>query len=254
MPNIFYLQPMPMPMPMPSPDLSLLLAAPPGSLEAMLATPAPIPSTQQSIALGLPSELVARRPDIRKAEAELHAATASIGVAEANFYPSISLTGSAGFQANQLPEPGSWGSRQYAFGPSLNLLIFKSGRLKAMLKLSDARQREAALRYQKVVLTAWHEVRDALSALEHERTRHDDRRESVTQSQKALQSVQLQYQQCTTDFLNVLSVQNMLLANQSALATSTAAVSLSAVRLYKALGGGWDTGDADQTAPAVAMH
>lgn len=220
--------------------LSLLTAQPPASLNTLLTKRLPIPSLNERIAMGVPSELAQRRPDIRRAEAELHAATASIGIAKANFYPSITLSGSLGFQANQLSDLGSWSTHRFAFGPSINVPIFEGGRLKAMLKLSEGQQKEAALNYQKVVLSAWHEVDDAVSGLENQQKRERHLEEAVAQSQKALTSAQSQYKQGTTDYLNVLSVQNSLLANESALATSKASQSLAAVRLYKALGGGWN--------------
>lgn len=219
--------------------LSLLVAEPPEVLANSLRQPKPVPTIQGGIGVGLPSELAQRRPDVWKAEAELHAATAAIGVATASFYPSITLSGSMGFQSRQLSDLGSWGSRQFSFGPALNVPIFEGGRLKAMLKLSEARQREKALAYQKVVLTAWHEVDDSISGLANERIRRNDLRESVAESQKAFTSANAQYKQGTVDYINVLSVQDMLLSNESALTNSDVAVSLAAVKLYRALGGGW---------------
>ncbi len=219
--------------------LGLLVAEPPDALQNLLKPRGTVPTIDESIGIGVPSELAQRRPDIWKAEAELHAATANIGVANANFYPSITLSGSIGFQANQLSDLGSWNTRQFSFGPALSVPVFEGGRLKAMLEFSNAQQRQAALAYQKVVLTAWHEVNNAISGLANERIRQNDLRESVAQSQKAFDSAKLQYKQGTVDYLNVLSVQDMLLNNQSALTNSKIAASLSEVQLYKALGGGW---------------
>ncbi|MFR0713591.1 efflux transporter outer membrane subunit [Enterobacterales bacterium BD_CKDN230030183-1A_HGKHYDSX7] len=219
--------------------LSLLTAQPPARLNALLENNPAIPSLSQKIEMGVPSDLAKRRPDIRRAEAELHAAIASIGVAKANFYPSITLSGSVGFQANQLSDLGNWNTHRYTFGPSVSIPIFEGGRLKAMLKLSESKQKEAALNYQQVVLGAWHEVDDAVSGLDNQERREVHLNEAVSQSKKALASAQSQYKQGTTDYLNVLSVQNSLLANESALVASKAAQSLAAVRLYKALGGGW---------------
>ncbi|MFK4135468.1 efflux transporter outer membrane subunit [Pseudomonas luteola] len=219
--------------------LGLLVAEPPDALQNLLKPRGTVPTIDESIGIGVPSELAQRRPDIWKAEAELHAATANIGVANANFYPSITLSGSIGFQANQLSDLGSWNTRQFSFGPALSVPVFEGGRLKAMLEFSNAQQRQAALAYQKVVLTAWHEANNAISGLANERIRQNDLRESVAQSQKAFDSAKLQYKQGTVDYLNVLSVQDMLLNNQSALTNSKIAASLSEVQLYKALGGGW---------------
>ncbi|MEG0248066.1 MAG: efflux transporter outer membrane subunit, partial [Pseudomonas sp.] len=132
--------------------LSLLAAEPPRSLQAQLLEGGELPAPQQQFAIGLPSELAERRPDIRQAEARLHAATASIGVAKGDFYPRITLSGSLGSQAMQLSDFGSWGSRAFAFGPQLSLPLFNGGRLQGMLDLREAQQQEAALAYQQIVL------------------------------------------------------------------------------------------------------
>ncbi|MQU06156.1 efflux transporter outer membrane subunit [Pseudomonas helleri] len=219
--------------------LSLLLAREPRALQAQLSTPANVPSYAATVPIGLPSELAERRPDIRRAQAQLHAATAAIGVAEADFYPRITLSGNMGFQALQLSDLGSWGSRSFAFGPGLSVPLFEGGRLKGALQLQEGRQQEAGIGFQKTVLRAWHEVDDALVAYQANQRRRDSLLQAVAHNQRALDSVHQQYTQGTVDFLNVLTVQNALLANQAALVDSTAQVSLSLVDLYGALGGGW---------------
>ena len=219
--------------------LSLLLAREPRALQAQLSTPANVPSYAATVPIGLPSELAERRPDIRRAQAQLHAATAAIGVAEADFYPRITLSGNMGFQALQLSDLGSWGSRSFAFGPGLSVPLFEGGRLKGALQLQEGRQQEAGIGFQKTVLRAWHEVDDALVAYQANQRRRDSLLQAVAYNQRALDSVHQQYTQGTVDFLNVLTVQNALLANQAALVDSTAQVSLSLVDLYGALGGGW---------------
>lgn len=219
--------------------LSLLLAREPRALQAQLSTPTNVPSYTATVPIGLPSELAERRPDIRRAQAQLHAATAAIGVAEADFYPRITLSGNMGFQALQLSDLGSWGSRSFAFGPGLSVPLFEGGRLKGALQLQEGRQQEAGIGFQKTVLRAWHEVDDALVAYQANQRRRDSLLQAVAHNQRALDSVHQQYTQGTVDFLNVLTVQNALLANQAALVDSTAQVSLSLVDLYGALGGGW---------------
>ena len=219
--------------------LSLLLAREPRALQAQLSTPANVPSYAATVPIGLPSELAERRPDIRRAQAQLHAATAAIGVAEADFYPRITLSGNMGFQALQLSDLGSWGSRSFAFGPGVSVPLFEGGRLKGALQLQEGRQQEAGIGFQKTVLRAWHEVDDALVAYQANQRRRDSLLQAVAYNQRALDSVHQQYTQGTVDFLNVLTVQNALLANQAALVDSTAQVSLSLIDLYGALGGGW---------------
>lgn len=219
--------------------LGLLLAEPPRSLQALLGEPAALPQSRQRFAMGLPSELAARRPDIRRAEARLHWATASIGVAQASFYPSIRLSGSAGFQSLQLGDFGDWGARRFAIGPQLNLPLFEGGRLTGVLRLREAQQQEAALDYQQVVLRAWHEIDDVLRLYNASQLRRERLDEAVRQSRLALDAAQRQYLEGAVDFLNVLSVQRALLANQEQWVDSSAAASLALVGLYKALGGGW---------------
>lgn len=221
--------------------LSLLVAEPPRSLQNELLTPVELPRTVQRFAMGVPSELAERRPDIRQAQAQLHAATASIGVAKANFYPSIRLSGSAGFQSLQLSDFGNWSSRRFAIGPQLSLPIFEGGRLKGVLKLREAQQQEAALQYQQVVLRAWHEIDDVLRLYNASQLRRDLLDEAVRQSRVALETAQRQYVEGAVDFLNVLTVQGTLLANQEQWVESSAATSLAMVGLYKSLGGGWQS-------------
>src|SRR5476651_2712555 len=123
--------------------LSLLMGEPPQALQAELSTDAPVPQTPRQVAIGLPSQLAERRPDIRQAEARLHAATASIGVAKGDFYPRITLSGSVGAQALQLADFGSWSSRAFGIGPQFSLPLFNGGRLRGMLNLREAQQQEA---------------------------------------------------------------------------------------------------------------
>jgi NodT family efflux transporter outer membrane factor (OMF) lipoprotein len=221
--------------------LSLLLGAPPQALHAELAADAPVPQTPPQVAIGLPSQLAQRRPDIRQAQARLHAATASIGVAEGDFYPRITLSGNLGSQAMQLADFGSWGSRQFGIGPQFSLPLFDGGRLRGMLHLREAQQQEAALAYQQTVLRAWHEIDDQLTRYNASQLRRDSLAEAVHQNQIALRTAQQQYVEGVVDFVNVLTVQGALLATQEQWVESSAGVSLAMVGLYKALGGGWES-------------
>lgn len=225
--------------------LSLLIGQAPDTLKAQLGAPAPVPHGPAQVPAGLPSELAERRPDIREAEAQLHAATAAIGVAQADFYPRITLGADVGLQAMQLANLGNWASRSFAAGPGVSLPVFEGGRLQGALRLSKGRQQEAAIVYRKTVLGAWHEVADALSAYQAEQRRQASLGQAVAASQRALRSAQLQYAQGSVDFLNVLTVQATLLDNQAAQVASSAQVSLALVDLYRSLGGGWQA-----TAPA----
>ncbi|HWT68000.1 MAG TPA: efflux transporter outer membrane subunit [Pseudomonas sp.] len=221
--------------------LSLLMGEPPQALAAELSSDAPVPQTPRQVAIGLPSQLAERRPDIRQAEARLHAATASIGVAKGDFYPRITLSGNVGSQAMQLSDFGSWGSRTFGIGPQLSLPLFDGGRLRGVLNLREAQQQEAAIAYQQTVLRAWHEIDDQLSAYNASQLRRDSLAEAVRQNRIALQTAQRQYTEGVVDFVNVLTVQGALLATQEQWVESSTGVSLAAVGLYKALGGGWES-------------
>jgi len=220
--------------------LSLLLGQPPNALREELATPKPVPPVPPRVPVGLPSELARRRPDIRLAEAQLHAATADIGVAQANFYPSLSLTGSFGPQALQFSNLFNLNARQYAFGPAITIPIFEGGQLRSTLQLRKAQQQEAAVNFQRIVLQAWHDVDNALTAYKAEQTRRDELIQAVAENRRALTLAQSRYALGVADFLTVLDTERNLLATQQQLAQSTATVSSNLVALYKALGGGWE--------------
>lgn len=221
--------------------LSLLLGQPPNALRTELATAKPVPPVPPEVPIGLPSELARRRPDIMQAEATLHAATADIGVAVANFYPQVTLSGSLGLQALQPWRMFELNARNYSAGPGITIPIFQGGQLRSTLHLREAQQEEAAVNYQKTVLTAWHEVDNALTAYRTEQARRAQLIQAEVQSRRALTIARSRYQQGVADFLQVLDAERNLLNIQQALATSTTTVSTNLVALYKALGGGWQT-------------
>ena len=237
--------------------ISLLLGQPPNALQAELIRAKPVPPVPPRVPVGLPSELARRRPDIRQAEAQLHAATADIGVAVANFYPSVKLSGSLGLQALQPWKMFNIDARDYAVGPGITIPIFEGGQLRATLALRKAQQQEAAINYQKTVLSAWHEVDNALTAYQTEQARRDQLIQAVAQNQRALGLAQSRYQEGVADFLQVLTAQQNLLSTQQQLALATTNVSANLVALYKALGGGWETqlpAANDDLSPIGAPH
>jgi NodT family efflux transporter outer membrane factor (OMF) lipoprotein len=221
--------------------IGVLLAKEPGALRQMLAEPRDVPALPAQVPIGIPSELVQRRPDIRRAEAQLHAATATIGMAKADFYPRISLNGSAGFQSLQLTNLADWASGQFVVGPSITLPIFEGGRLKGTLHLREAQQQEAAINYQHTVLQAWREVDDALVEYDAEQRRHERLKTVVSLNQQALSIAQQRYKAGAVDFLDVLNVQRQLLDAQSNLEQSKANADANLITLCKVLGGGWET-------------
>ena len=231
--------------------LSLLLGQGPNALRSQLETRKPVPPVPAVVPIGVPSDLVRRRPDVRRVEAELHAATADIGVAEAEFYPKFRMGGSVGVQALQFGNLFNLASSTFAVGPSLTIPIFEGGRLKANLKLQEARQQEAAVAFQRTVLTAWHEVDNAMTAYQTEQARRNELTRAVADSQRALGMAQSRYEQGVADFLTVLDTQRLLLGTQQQLQISTTNVSEYLVALYKALGGGWEL-DLPETPPEPA--
>ncbi len=221
--------------------LSLLLDEPPGSLRSELARAKPIPPVPPRVPLGIASELARRRPDIREAEAQLHAATADIGVAVADFYPSVKLNGTnVEFNALDLKNLWKGSSLQYVLGPSLSIPIFEGGRLKSTLELREIQQQEAAITYHKTVLQAWHEVVNALVAYRTEQQRRTRLKDQVDHSRRALALSRTRYVTGVTDFISVLDAERTLLQAELQLAQSTTDVSTNLVQLYKALGGGWE--------------
>ena len=190
--------------------------------------------------LGIPSELARRRPDIRQAEAQLHAATATIGVAVASFYPSVTFNGNVEFNALDLKNLWKGSSLQYVLGPSISLPIFEGGRLKSTLELSEAQQQEAVIAYHKTVLQAWHEVVNALVAYRTEQERRVHLKAQTDHSRQALSLSRVRYTNGVANFITVLDAERTELQAELQYAQSTTAVSTNLVQLYKALGGGWE--------------
>jgi len=221
--------------------IGVLLGEQPGALAQTLSEPHDVPELPAQVPIGFPSELVQRRPDIRQAEAQLHAATASIGMAKADFYPRISLNGSAGFQSLQLSSLANWASGQFVVGPSITMPIFEGGRLKGTLHLREAQQQEAAIDYQRTVLEAWREVDDSLVVYDAEQQRRDRLTEVVALNQRALSVAQQRYKAGALDYLDVLNVQRQLLDGESNLEQSKATADANLITLCKALGGGWES-------------
>lgn len=221
--------------------ISLLLGTPPLALSNELIRYRAGPVMPPRVPVGLPSELARRRPDIREAEANLHAATANIGVAVAEFFPSVRLNGSPSFQALTPDAVFRGTSLQYLnLGPQATLPIFEGGRLKANLKFQEKRQQEAAIAYHKAVLSAWHDVVNSLTAYKSEQVRRGRLKEQVKHARAALSLGRMRYEQGVADFTTLLDNARTVLQAEQQLAQSTTNTSVNIVALYKALGGGWE--------------
>jgi NodT family efflux transporter outer membrane factor (OMF) lipoprotein len=220
-------------------QLSLLIAREPGALSAELNVAQPIPPAPPLVPVGLPADLARRRPDIRAAEARLHAATARVGVAVGDLYPKLTLSGQAGYQSQTLPMLTNWASRFFTAGPAVQLPIFEGGRLRAAVRLQDAQAAAAALDYRSTVLSALHEVDNALNAYAADRARETALHDAVAQNTEAADLAQQRYAGGLGGYIDVLDAQRTLQQNELLAADARTAVSVDLVVIYKALGGGW---------------
>ena len=221
--------------------LSILLGEEPGALRSELEKTSPIPSAGPEVDVGLPSDLLKRRPDIRRSEAQLAAATARIGEAKADLFPRFVLTGTAGRQAAQLHDLTLGAANFYSVGPGISLPLFTGGRIRSNIAVQSSRQREAVIGYQSTVLNALEEVQNALVNYAQEQERRDRLNEAAKQSQLAVDLATEQYKAGLTDFLSVLDAQRELYAEEDQAVQSETSVTTDVIALYRALGGGWNS-------------
>jgi outer membrane protein, multidrug efflux system len=222
-------------------ELSELMARPPEALRAQLGRAQAVPPVPPVVPIGLPSDLARRRPDIRQAEANLHAATAEIGVAISNYFPKLTLTAGGGFQSEGLSELIQTASHFASIGPAIELPIFEGGRLRATVRLQRVKAKEAAVAYAQTVLVALHQVEDALAAYGADQARRASLDTAVTASRNARTLARQRYQSGVASFIDVLDAERTEEQNELALADATTAVSADLVQLYRALGGGWES-------------
>lgn len=221
-------------------SLSLLLGLHPRALEKELAPEAPLPARPAWLPQTLPSDLLRRRPDIRRAERQLAAATADIGVATAELFPRFSLTGLLGLQSAGLGDLISAGSRYWTVGPTVNWPLFDAGRARANIDLSRGRQEEAQAAYEKTVLAALGEVESALLGLSREAETFRNLTDAVRSGQRAVELANGRYRAGISDILSLLQSQSALYQSQDQLIQSEQRLALYQVVLFKALGGGWE--------------
>lgn len=221
--------------------LSFLLGLPPAALDKQLGLPRPIPAPPLVLEVGLPSELLRRRPDIRRAERQVAAATAQIGVATAQLFPQFFLTGDFNLQASNLPQLANWSNRSWSIGPGMNWPIFEGGQIRANIEIQNALQAQALITYKTTVLSALQDVQNAMVSYARQQRRRAALEEAVTTNQRAVVLSTRRYNQGLTDFLSVLDAERSLFSSQDALVQSNSNVATDAVALYKALGGGWET-------------
>jgi NodT family efflux transporter outer membrane factor (OMF) lipoprotein len=234
-------------------QLSVLVGQPPGTLDALLTPAAPMPAVPPVVGIGVPSELARRRPDIREAEAQLHAATANVGVATASFYPDISLTGNGGLRAIDASYLTNWASLFYAFGPSISLPIFQGGKLTAGLRMARAQEAQAALHYRATVLNALGEVENALVAYRTDRATRDKIAGTIRSGEDALYLARDSYRNGLSNFLQVLDAERTLVASRQQLIQADVMLTDDVIALYNALGGGWQETAVTSNAPSIEL-
>jgi NodT family efflux transporter outer membrane factor (OMF) lipoprotein len=242
--------------------LAILLGMLPGELKDILEAPKPIPTVPAEVRVGIPSELLRRRPDIRLAERQLAAQSALIGVAKADLYPHFSLFGSIGLQSSNSDVtaagyPGGssfsdlWNSDSITFfgGPALTWNIFNYGRIKNRVRVQDARFEQLVVNYQNTVLTAAQEVEDAMVAFLRSQDEVKFLSESVKAATRSVELSMIQYREGLVDYQRVLDTQRFQSQEQDFLTEIKGSVVLNFIAMYKALGGGWQIRDGRDFVP-----
>jgi NodT family efflux transporter outer membrane factor (OMF) lipoprotein len=218
--------------------LCTLLGMPVGDLAPQLG-PAPIPRVPVEVAVGIPADLLRRRPDIRRAERQVAAQSARIGVAEADLYPSLTLNGFLGYAADDIERLFRSNSFLGFIVPTLQWNILNYGRIANNIRSQDARLEVAALEYQQTVLTAGREVEDALVAFLRTQQQAARLEVSVQEAERSVELVLIQFRGGVTDFNRVFNTQAVLVSQQDQLAVARGEIAQNLIRVYKALGGGW---------------
>jgi NodT family efflux transporter outer membrane factor (OMF) lipoprotein len=241
--------------------LCVLLGLPPKHLTAELQGQAPekIPSPPYTVAVGIPADLLRRRPDVKRAEYQAAAQCAQIGVARADLFPAFYLTGTFGFQSTNLGRSAlgdmfQWPSRGMTGGPSFQWNILNYGRLKNNVRVQDARFQQLLLAYQNTVLRAQQEVEDSLVAFLKSQVQAAFLAESAAAAQRSVDLAIIQYREGITDFTTVLTAQQSLLTQQDNLAATMGNIALNLVGVYRALGGGWEIREGQPLVPPAIQE
>lgn len=222
-------------------SLAFLIGAESSSLNDEFGVSTALPAVPLEIPVGMPSDLLRRRSDIRRAERELAAATAQVGIATAELFPRFSLTGTAGLDSSKLVDLPRWSSRYYSIVPGVSWPILDWGRVRENIAVQNESENQAMTAYENTVALALRDVEDALVHFRTEQTRHTLLESAVNSAKNAFNIARQQFQHGLVDSTLVLDAQRSLLSSEDALAESDGAIRANLVSLYKALGGGWDT-------------
>jgi len=221
--------------------LAVLLGENPGSVHEELSEQAPVPVTSLEIAVGVPADALRRIPGVRSAERKLAAQTAQVGVSVAEQYPKFALVGSIGLEALSLNNLVSAATRTWRIGPNLSWTLFDAGRIRQNIEVQNALQEQALIAYEQAVLTALEDVENALVSYAKEQVRRQSLEVAAQAAQGAADLARNQYASGLVDFQVVLSAQRSLLSLQDQLSVSKGTITSNLIRLYKALGGGWQS-------------
>ena len=234
--------------------LAVLLGEKPGAVHGELAKRKPIPIPPVTVAVGVPAEAMRRRPDIRRAERNLAAQTARIGVATADLYPKFRLLGTLGLESVSTGNLFTAHSRTWSINSGVSWNIFQGGAIRQNIKVQSARQEQALIQYEYSILKAQEEIENVLVAYAKQQRRRKSLAAATSAAQRAVQLAQDQYKVGLVDFSNVLDAQRSLLSFQDQLAQSDGAVTSNLIRLYKALGGGWKCAEPDTGTSNPVTH
>ncbi|MGH7995244.1 MAG: efflux transporter outer membrane subunit [Opitutaceae bacterium] len=219
--------------------LAFLLDENPGALDAELGPAKPLPALPDALPVGLPSDLLRRRPDIRQAERQLAAATAEVGEAVARLFPSFSLTGTFGWDSSALKSLPDWASHYYSISPGIDWPLLDWKQLRAAVHIQSEAQQQAFLAYRTSVAQALRDVEDALVQYESDRTRRQALAAAAAASRRALTVARQTYANGLSNVLATLDAERTLVQSEDALSQGDAALRTDLIALYKALGGGW---------------
>jgi NodT family efflux transporter outer membrane factor (OMF) lipoprotein len=223
--------------------LAVLTGVMPGSLHERLSVGKEIPVVSAQAVTGIPADLLRRRPDVRKAERELAAQTARIGAAKGALFPKFTLNGSIGVEALSFNALGNSGNEFYSVGPGVRWAIFHMGSIRNNIKVQKAGQEQSLAAYEKTVLAAVQETRDALTAFQNEQQSMQALDAAASAARTAAELAENRYKNGLTNFDTVLEAQRARLIFEDQLVQSRSDVTHNLIRLYKALGGGWTSLD-----------
>jgi NodT family efflux transporter outer membrane factor (OMF) lipoprotein len=239
--------------------LSVLLGMPPGPLDDLLAGPSDIPTAPEQVIVGIPADLLRRRPDVRRAELQAAAQSAQIGVAKADLFPTFSLIGNVGTLAtdvgtSSLGNVFTRGSLHYSVGPAIQWNVLNYGQITNNVRVQDAKFQELLIDYQNTVLKAQQEVENGIATFIYSREQAEFLRQSVVAAEGALRIALLQYREGILDFTTVLTAEQNLYQAQNNFTLATGSIALGLITTYRALGGGWQIREGRDFVPAETQR